>query len=508
MKLGPRLELRQTQQLVMTPQLQQAIKLLQMTNLDLAAYVDAELERNPLLEREPPETAPDAPEPAHAPDGPRDLIDQVIAERSDPDTFSAAFDQSTENLWERDRAPPERAERAERLRDVGAGAGGGGGVSDGPFTADVIAETAAAPVGLLDHLIAQIVLMRAPPGTRVLALALAADIDEAGYLRTDAAEAAGRLGAAAPEVERAIALLQTCEPTGVGARDLAECLALQLAERDRLDPAMRRCLLHLDILARADWRRLANVCAVSEEDARDMAAEIRALDPRPARGFASDPVVHSPPDLLVRRSRAGVWTVELNADTLPRVLVNNAYAAEVLTDADASGEVRAFISECRAGASWLVRSLEQRARTMLLVGSQILLRQSAFFEHGVGALRPMTLRAIAEETGLHESTVSRVTAGKRLSCERGSFDLKFFFSQAIAASNGGEAHSAESIRHRIRALIDAEDPRRTLSDDMLVTLLQAEGVDIARRTVAKYREAMSIPSSVQRKRLKVSSLTG
>ncbi|MFT6773810.1 MAG: RNA polymerase sigma-54 factor [Paracoccaceae bacterium] len=499
MKLGPRLELRQSQQLVMTPQLQQAIKLLQMSNLDLAAYVDAELERNPLLEREPPESDPEASPADAAVDASLDRIDRVIAEQAGPDAVAGAFAQGAENMWDAD-SPAARERTVDRVLS------GGGGVADGPWTSDVIAETSAVRLTLLDHLSAQIGLMRAPPLTRMLALALAADIDDAGYLRTDAAEASVRLGASIRDVEAAIALLQTCEPTGVGARDLAECLALQLAERDRLDPAMRCCLEHLDILARADWRGLAAACRVSEEDAREMVVEIRALDPRPTRGFAADPVYAAPPDLLVRRAPSGAWMVELNADTLPRVLVNNAYAAEVMAGRD--GEVRSFISECRAGASWLVRSLEQRARTMLLVGGEIIRRQAAFFDEGVGALRPMTLRAIAEETGLHESTVSRVTAGKRLTCERGSFDLKFFFSQAIAASDGGDAHSAESIRHRIRALIDAEAPRRTLSDDTLVTMLQAEGVDIARRTVAKYREAMSIPSSVQRRRLKQSSLTG
>jgi RNA polymerase sigma-54 factor len=496
MKLGPRLELRQSQQLVMTPQLQQAIKLLQMTNLDLATFVDREVERNPLLERDPAEPA-DAPtaspelDPKPAAET-RARIDRQITERAGPEAVSGAFDHGADNIWDRDRPS---------ARTISGGGGGGAA-----FTSDIIAETSAAALTLLDRLSAQIGMMRAAPLTRMLALALAADIDDSGYLRTDVDEAAARLGASTLDVEVAIALLQTCEPTGVGARDLAECLALQLAERNRLDPAMRCCLTHLDLLARADFRELAAACAVSESDAREMAAEIRDLNPRPGRGLSSDPVFAQPPDLLVRRTASGAWVLELNADTLPRVLVNNAYAAEVMSGGD--GEVRSFISECRSSASWLVRSLEQRARTMLLVGAEILRRQTAFFDEGVGALRPMTLRSIAENTGLHESTVSRVAAGKRLSCERGSFDLKFFFSQAIAATDGGEAHAAESIRHRIRTIVDAEDPRRTLSDDKLVTMLQVEGVDIARRTVAKYRVAMSIPSSVQRKRMKASSMTG
>ncbi|MGG7566853.1 RNA polymerase factor sigma-54 [Rhodovulum sp. DZ06] len=508
MKMGPRLELRQSQQLVMTPQLQQAIKLLQMNNLDLSAFIEAELERNPILER-PAADAPadargageapvDAAEQRAAASDLADRIDRLIDDAG-PEAMAAGLDRGAENAWDGDA--PIRA-----AQDRGAGGDGGTRASGDAAITDIIADTAAAAPTLIDHLSAQIGMTRAPAKIRALAAAFAAEIDEAGYFRADLAEAAARLGASTAEGEAALALIHGCEPTGIGARDLAECLALQLAERDRLDPAMRCCLEHLDTLARADFARLARQCGVSEEDARDMAAEIRALDPRPARNFSAEPALAAPPDLLVRRAPSGAWMIELNPETLPRVLVNDSYAAELT----ATGGVAAkeFVAECRQNASWLVRGLESRARSMLAVGAEILLRQGAFFDEGVSALRPMTLRAVAEETGLHESTVSRVTAGKRLACERGVFDLRFFFTQAIAASDGGDAHSAESIRHRIKAMIDAEDPRKTLSDDKIVKTLKDEGVDIARRTVAKYREGMSIPSSVQRRRLKAASQAG
>ena len=525
MKMGPRLELRQSQQLVMTPQLQQAIKLLQMNNLDLSAFVEAELERNPILDRAAAE-APADPRPAgEAPQDAaarraetaetRTALDRRVQESDRPETLASALDQGAENVWDGEAEAP-GARAAAREGDAAKadgyggdfGAGGAGGGAGGAATtalSDIIAETAAAAPSLLDHLTAQIGLMKAPAPIRMLAFAFAAEIDEAGYFRADPEEAAARLGAPPAQAAQALALVQACEPTGIGARDLAECLALQLAERDRLDPAMRCCLTHLDTLARADFAKLARQCLVSEEDARDMAAEIRALDPRPARGFLAEPALAAPPDLLVRRTREGGWAVELNPDTLPRVLVNETYAAELSAG---GGPALNFVADCRQNASWLVRGLEQRARSMLLVGTEIVRRQAAFFEEGVTALRPMTLRSVAEETGLHESTVSRVTAGKRLACDRGAFDLRFFFTQAIAAADGGDAHSAESIRHRIRALIDAEDAKRTLSDDAIVKTLKGEGVDIARRTVAKYRESMSIPSSVQRKRLKAAALAG
>lgn len=494
MKMGPRLELRQSQQLVMTPQLQQAIKLLQMTNLDLSAYVEAELERNPLLDRAPAEQgdSPAAPAEAHSapdPEPAADRIDRAMAQDQGPEAVEAAAGEGADNLWD---AEP-RALRSE------PGAGGDS------YLSDIIAETAAAPVTLLEHAAAQIGLMQAPGPIRALATTFAAELDENGYFRADPVDSAARLGAGPAEAAAALSLLQAVEPAGIGARDLAECLALQLRERDRLDPAMQRCLQSLDLVARADFRRLARVCGVSEEDARDMAAEIRMLDPRPARGFAPDPVYLAPPDFLVSRAADGGWRLELNPDTLPKVLVDTEYAARI--SAHCRGEAGSFVAECRQSANWLVRALEQRAQSMLLVGAELVRRQSAFFEQGVGALRPMTMRAVAEATGLHESTVSRVAAGKRLECERGVFDLKFFFTQAIAAADGGESVSAEAVRTRIRALIDAEPPRKTLSDDAIVKILRDEGVDIARRTVAKYREGMSIPSSVQRKRLKA-SLTG
>ncbi len=337
----------------------------------------------------------------------------------------------------------------------------------------------------------------------LLARLLVEELDEHGLLRADLAELAARLGAAPGQVEAALTLVQGCEPTGVGARDLAECLALQLAERDRLDPAMRRLVENLDLMERGDRRRLRALCGVDEEDFADMLAELRALDPRPCAGFQAERAETLIPDVFLRRAPGGYWggggwEIELNSETLPRVLVDNRYAAQLsATRGEAGREARAFVSDCRASASWLKRSLDQRARTILTVATEIVRQQDRFFAEGITGLKPLTLRMVAEATGLHESTASRVTSNKYIATERGIFELKFFFTNAV----GPDGLAAAAVRHRIRALIDAEGSGGILSDDRIVVQLQEDGIDIARRTVAKYRRVLGIPSSVERRRL-------
>ena len=506
MALTPRLELRQAQSLVMTPQLRQAIQMLQMSSVELSAFLAAEVERNPLIElADPAAPAPAEPgSPREAPpesalEGPalpeRIAVDAEIR-REDLAASESRVEAAQDNLYE----------SAEPIALRGPSGPVGGDPFD-PGTEDA-ASRLAQGVTLAQHVIAQLGLARLASQVRLLAEALACDLDEAGYLRVDPAEAAARLGADVALVEQAMAAIRACEPTGVGARDLAECLALQLAERDRLDPAMAALLARLEELPRTPAQRMAERIGVSLEDLDDMLAEIRRLDPRPGLAFsggAADPVI---PDVVARPDGAGGWMVELNPDAAPRVLVDRSYAARVAPRRGEGGkgaedgrrETRMFLAECAQSASWLTRSLDQRARTILAIAAEIVRAQAGFFDRGVGALRPMTLRAVAEATGVHESTVSRATANKFIATPRGLFELKFFFSAALAASDGGEAHSAQAVRGRIRALIEAEPPGRPLSDDALVALLRAEGVDVARRTVAKYREGMGIGSSVARRR--------
>ncbi len=326
-------------------------------------------------------------------------------------------------------------------------------------------------------------------------------VDDAGYLQGDLAGLAERLGTSLGTVEAVLTTLQSFEPTGVGARNLKECLALQLKERDRYDPAMQALIEHIELLARRDLGALQKICGVDADDLADMIAEVKALVPKPGLGYGRSDVQAVSADVSVRVGPDGGWIVELAAENLPRVLVNQTYYATVARRAAADGS-KEYLSECIQTANWLVKSLDQRARTILKVSTEIVRQQDGFLTYGVEHLRPLNLRTVADAIGMHESTVSRVTSNKYIGTPRGIFELKYFFTSSISAADGGEAHSSEAVRHRIKQLIDAEEPAAILSDDTIVDLLKKQGIDIARRTVAKYREALRIPSSVERRRLK------
>jgi RNA polymerase sigma-54 factor len=326
-------------------------------------------------------------------------------------------------------------------------------------------------------------------------------VDDAGYLTGDLDTVAEKLGAPRKDVEKVLAVLQTLDPPGVCARNLTECLGIQLKERDRYDPAMRALVEHLDLLAKRDLAGLRRLCGVNEEDLADMIAEIRTLNPKPGLAFGSTLVQPIVPDVFVRAAPDGTWLVELNSDTLPKVLINQRYYGQV-SKTSRNDKEKAYIADCLQTATWLVRALDQRAKTILKVASEIVRQQDGFFAKGVQYLRPLNLKTVADAISMHESTVSRVTANKYMATSRGIFELKYFFTSSIAAADGGEAHSAEAVRHRIRQLIEAETVEEVLSDDTIVEKLRDAGIDIARRTVAKYREAMRIPSSVQRRREK------
>ena len=485
MALSARLEIRQGQGLVITPQLQQAIKLLQLSNLELEAFVDAELERNPLLQRDEPEEAPEAPAEA-AP------VSDVADHSADLD---AAHDEVSPGEHATGDAPQQGAADAGGSVDWSkAGKGGFDGDLDG------LEDSLSREKTLGEHLHDQLAVAGLDAATAAVASVLIDSVDEGGYLRIDLDELAERLGCDLEMVERALTALQGFEPTGVAARSVSECLALQLKERNRYDPAMAALLDNLQLLAKRDMAALKRACGVDDEDLREMVAELKALTPRPGAAFGGEPSQPVAPDVYVREGQGGLWHVELNSDTLPRLLVDQRYHAQV-NKAARSDQEKVFVSDCLAQANWLVRSLDQRARTILKVASEIVRQQDAFFAFGVEHLRPLNLKTVAEAIGMHESTVSRVTSNKYVATPRGLFELKFFFTSAIQATEGGEAHSAESVRHRIRQLIEAEAKEEDVhSDDRIVEILKEAGVDIARRTVAKYREAMRIPSSVERRR--------
>ena len=496
MALGPRLELRQGQSLVITPQLQQAIKLLQLTNLELEAYVEGELERNPLLQRDERDADPE-PEPVKAETPTADYsVDSVPDGAAQADMDAGPTDLSP-------------GERDSGDGDGGEGAGQAGGQVDwsragsgGSFEGDDDMEGRLTRARTLsEHLHDQLAVARLNEAERVVAAVLIDAVDDGGYLRADLEEISLRLGCDQALTEKVLVALQGFEPTGVFARDVRECLALQLKDRNRLDPAMEALLDNLELLARRDLGALRKVCGVDDDDIREMIAELKALTPRPGAAFGGEPSQPVTPDVFVREGTGGLWLVELNTDTLPRVLVDKRYHARISGGARSEAD-KTFVSDCLANANWLVKSLDQRARTILKVSSEIVRQQDGFLAYGVEHLRPLNLKTVADAIGMHESTVSRVTSNKYISTPRGVFELKFFFTSSIASSSGGEAHSAESVRHKIRQLIDAEKADTDVhSDDAIVDILKEAGVDIARRTVAKYREAMRIPSSVERRRM-------
>jgi RNA polymerase sigma-54 factor len=490
MSLAPRLQLGQRQTLVMTPQLQQAIKLLQLSQLELASYVERELEANPLLVESQRDDdgapAPEAPAPEPASVG--DTADTLA------DGTSALDD--ADDRW--------AGEYADRGGD-GTSSRVNGHRADGDGAPDAMARIVEGDISLQRHALAQISTELQDPVDRLVAARLVESLEPSGYLAGDAGEMVASLGVDRARLESILARLRQLEPAGLFSRTLAECLAAQLADRNRLDPAMQALLDNLDLLARRDANGLLRRCGVDAEDLAGMIAEIRTLDPKPGLRFNHEPVRAVIPDVYLRRVRhpelGETWEVELNTDALPRVLADRRYHALLSRDAR-SKEAKEFIAERWQTANWLVKALDQRANTILKVAREIALQQEGFFRHGVSALRPLVLRDVAVATGLHESTVSRVTSNKFIATPRGPFELKYFFTSSVSAASGTEAVSAEAVRSRMRRLIEAERPDATLSDDRLVELLRGEGIEIARRTVAKYREAMRIPSSVQRRREK------
>jgi RNA polymerase sigma-54 factor len=519
MALTQRLEFRQSQSLVMTPQLMQAIKLLQLSNLDLSAFVEEELERNPLLERENdgPEAPPAGEPAAGAAEG--SAIEEFSGESHDAaDGFEPSqFESAQEDWMNRDLGSRTEIEQtldtpldnvfseepAEAAARNAADAApttytewGGGASNDDGYNLEAFA---AAEVTLAGHLAEQLAVAFTAPAQRMIGQYLIDLVDEAGYLPPDLGQAAERLGASPDDVEAVLAALQKFDPPGVCARSLSECLAIQLRELDRYDPAMQALVENLELLAKRDIGALRKLCGVDDDDITDMIGEIRRLDPKPGLKFGSSRAQTVVPDVYVRPGPDGGWHVELNSETLPRVLVNQSYYTELSKTIRKDGD-KSYFSDCLQNATWLVRALDQRARTILKVATEIVRQQDGFFTHGVAHLRPLNLKAVADAIQMHESTVSRVTANKYMATNRGIFELKYFFTASIASADGGEAHSAEAVRHHIKQLIDAEDPALILSDDTIVERLRATGIDIARRTVAKYREAMRIPSSVQRRR--------
>jgi RNA polymerase sigma-54 factor len=490
MALMQKLALKQGQSLVMTPQLQQAIKLLQMSTIEIQAFVETELERNPLLERSDLGTEiATREEPAVAAETETSFSDEARGGDGD------GADSVTDNVTS---APSDSAAMAPADSSWNSPRSSGQVSLDGEaydFAANISRD-----ITLYEHLTSQLALHLKDPVDLLIGQYLIGMVNEAGYLTGAVASVAEMLGASEEQVKTVLKVLQGFDPPGVFAADLPDCLRIQLQELNHYDPAMAIMLENLPLVAKRDFQALKNLCAVSLEDVQEMFAELRALNPKPGHAFGAEPVIAVVPDVYVRAAQDGTWQVELNSESLPKVLVNNQYMARVSRGTQKT-EDKLFMSECHAQASWLVKSLDQRAKTILKVSREIVKQQDAFLVLGVQHLRPITLKLVADAIEMHESTVSRVTSNKYMSTPRGNFELKYFFTNAIqSASEDGDTHSAESVRHRIKEMIANETADHILSDDEIVDSLKTANIDIARRTIAKYRESLNILSSVGRRR--------
>jgi len=472
--ISQKLDLRQSQNLVMTPQLQQAIKLLQLNNVELNEVIEEEIEKNPLLEKDESETSDQSERESPAE---KDNIDETFdtANNTEPD-----FDSGS------------------KMAEISSGGNSKFEDYENSFENTMESETT-----LRDHLLKQLHIKCDDPRDRAIGELLIDRLDESGYLREDIALIADRLGCSEERIQNLLRIMKGFDPTGVFASDLSDCLAMQLHERGQLDGPMQSLLDNLNVLADYDHKKLAEICDVNETYLADMITEIRALNPKPVSEFDHLVVQTAVPDVLMKRlpkNLGGGWRVELNTDTLPRVLVNNEYFTEVSKTATQKKD-KEYLTTQLNNANWLVKAMDQRAQTILKVAAEIIEQQDAFFNYGIEFLKPLKLVDIAEEIEMHESTVSRVTTNKYIGTPRGLFELKFFFSTALV-SEDGTSHSSESIKARIKTLTDEEDPKKILSDDKIVDILKDEGIDIARRTVAKYRESLHIGSSVQRRKQK------
>ncbi len=518
MSINQRLDLRQSQNLTMTPELQQAIKLLQLSNLELSEFIEDALEKNPLLEKDrskdgdrkdnQEESASsktndsvgdnDKQASKHEDniraesDANREINDKV--EKTDLD---ADFD----NVWTGNSEADKKQDYDYSTNNTQIGSGGSSNFDYPDYNFE---NTISEKPSLKDHLMEQIQLNISGNKDRNVAITLIDYLDEAGYMRDKVEIIMARLGCSKSRVEKNLQKMKDISPTGIFAKDLSECLALQLSEMNRLDPAMQALLDNLHLIADADLKAIEDICGVDREDVLDMITEIKVLDPKPALQFdhfISQTVI---PDIIMKKivkEDGSTWSIELNSETLPKVLINQTYYKEIKTKSSSKAD-KTFINDQMAEANWLVRAMDQRANTIMKVATEIIKKQDAFFNYGIEYLKPMVLKEIAKEIEMHESTVSRVTNNKFIGTPRGVFELKFFFSSGVSSTDGLTDYASDAIKARIKTLIDAEDPKKILSDDKLVKLLKEGGIEIARRTVAKYREAMHIPSSVQRRKLK------
>jgi RNA polymerase sigma-54 factor len=466
---SPQLTLSQDQKLVMTPQLQLAIKLLAMPTLDLHNFVAQEITDNPFLNGEE-----DSYVDARDDSAPADSAEALQNEEMGGDD-SLDTDFSWEDMYDSDNLPGTQSTMS---------------VADESVWENLAHKTET----LHDVLLAQLGAVVSDPKERFLGRYLIDAIDDAGYLRLDLNRTAAQLKVPQKQLEAVLEIIQTFDPAGVAARTLNECLRLQLEEVEALTPAMQAVVNNLEMLARQDLAGLAKIAGTSVEEVAELAKKIQTLNPKPGLKYGGGDVNTVTPDVVVTRGDGG-WRVELNSAALPKVLVSS----EAQKYLSGSAETKKYVNERINRAQWLIKALAQRAQTIYKVASHIVQVQGKFFDYGVEGLSPLTLKQVAEQAGVHESTVSRVTTGKYMATPMGTFELKYFFTSGVASTGGQVGVSAVAVKDLIKKLIAEENPAKPISDEALVEKLQAEGVAIARRTVAKYRESMGISSSSGRR---------
>ncbi|MBF0454614.1 MAG: RNA polymerase factor sigma-54 [Magnetococcales bacterium] len=494
MALGLELKLRMGMQLVMTPQLQMAIKLLQMSSLDLSDYLQEELEKNPLLEKNEEGEGESG-------GGESDASSSSNAAAKD----SASPSESTpEAPTSKEAEAPEPGLNEElgvdaSWEDIYGDSYGAVPFENSPggMEAPPIENTLSTGQTLQDHLIWQLGVSAMNEKERTLGLTIIDAVDENGYLASDLQSLADMANSSLDDIEDVLLLIQSFEPAGVAARDLADCLKMQLKSQGMAVSPYLDLLDNLEDLARRDFRKLRRILKISEEDLADAVSVIQSLNPKPGLAFGSDQTNYVVPDVFVRKLE-GEWVVEINPETVPNLRINRSY--ENSLGSRMSDKDKQFLTDNARSAQWLIKSLEQRSSTIFRVAESIVRFQKDFLDRGPEHLKPLILKDVADDIGVHESTTSRVTSNKYMHTPRGIFELKFFFSSSLGSITG-ETHSSEAVKFKIKKLVDSEPPRRPYSDEKLAKLLSEQGIDVARRTVAKYRDALNIPSSSRRKQL-------
>ena len=499
MQLSQSIRLKQKQSMVMTPRLQQAIKMLQMSNLDLASYLEDQALENPFLE-----VAASSGEGSEGSEGSEfnaAALEPAQAEASEPATTDTATIDTDMKAGASPQDDPSGHQDFDNRFDYSAAEGPAGGQTSkgGDQEWDMIASTIAErPPSLFEHVGRQIDMSFDDPKQRMIAHILTGALLPSGWLGKAVDDIAEENDLSRDDVVRVLARMQKFEPTGIFATGLADCLRLQAREAGVLDAAFEVLLDNLELLAQGKIDQLARRCKSSPEDVRAMLRRIREFDPKPAETFFGEAEIVSAPDLIAYRGPDG-WVVELNKSTLPGITIDEHYAARLKKRVAEQAEQK-FTMQALSSARWLKRAMQQRNETTLAIAAEIVRQQTPFLEKGANHLKPLLLRDVAKAVGMHESTVSRVTTGLMIATPRGSVTLKSFFSVSLASEDNEAGTSAASVRHLISEIIAKEEPCDPFSDDEIVTRINAGGVAVARRTVAKYRQILKIPSSAERRR--------